>query len=628
MERSPPKADTPAEFSDMDNVLRELLQLREEMLAEVKRHESELFDIDPAYQISAENLLHYLVLRRHDIRSLQQRLSALGLSSLGRSEACVLASINAVVRVLEHLLGKAPSNQFSGAVKTVDILGGGKLLSEHTERLLGPSSEERDVRIMVTMPTEAASDYRIVHDLLAKGMNCMRINCAHDSPDIWAGMVENLRKAETSLRRKCRVFMDLSGPKLRTGEIEPGPPVVHIRPERDAFGLTIVPARIWLTPEESPHNAPYPCEATFTVPGDWLKSIHKYDEVGLVDTRGSSRTWSVIEVSAEGCWVESIKGCFIVPGTELHIKDKQRRLCCRIGEFAPRPGVLLLHPGDPLIVTADPIKGHAATHDTGGRILTPATISCTLPEVVSQVRPGEAIWLDDGKIGGVIETVDEDRFLARITHAKAKGSKLRSNKGINLPDSKLELDALTSGDISNLPFIVNHADVVEMSFVNSAQDVAMLERHLGTVEGETPAIVLKVETRRGFENLPQMLLAAMRWPSCGVMIARGDLAVECGFERLAEAQEEILWVCEAAHIPVIWATQVLENLAQKGMPSRAEITDAAMGHRAECVMLNKGPHIVEAVAALDDILKRMQSHQSKKRSMLRELHLAHMGPTL
>jgi pyruvate kinase len=119
-----------------------------------------------------------------------------------------------------------------------------------------------------------------------------------------------------------------------------------------------------------------------------------------------------------------------------------------------------------------------------------------------------------------------------------------------------------------------------------------------------------------------MLFAALRSPCCGVMIARGDLAVECGFERLAEVQEEILWICEAAHVPVIWATQVLESLARTGFPSRAEITDAAMSQRAECVMLNKGPHICEAVAVLDDVLRRMQAHVTKKRSMLRELKVA------
>ena len=115
----------------------------------------------------------------------------------------------------------------------------------------------------------------------------------------------------------------------------------------------------------------------------------------------------------------------------------------------------------------------------------------------------------------------------------------------------------------------------------------------------------------------------MHTPRCGVMIARGDLAVECGYQRLAEAQEEILWLCEAAHVPVVWATQVLESLAKDGIPSRAEITDAAMAHRAECVMLNKGPEILSAVRVLDDILCRMQAHQDKKRSLMRELRLAH-----
>jgi len=68
----------------------------------------------------------------------------------------------------------------------------------------------------------------------------------------------------------------------------------------------------------------------------------------------------------------------------------------------------------------------------------------------------------------------------------------------------------------------------------------------------------------------------------GIMIARVDLAVECGYQRLAEVQEEVLWICEAAHIPAIWATQVLETMAKRGVPSRSEITDAAMGERAEC----------------------------------------------
>ncbi len=117
-----------------------------------------------------------------------------------------------------------------------------------------------------------------------------------------------------------------------------------------------------------------------------------------------------------------------------------------------------------------------------------------------------------------------------------------------------------------------------------------------------------------------MLLAALGGDRpAGVMIARGDLAVECGYERLAEVQEEILWLCQAAHVPVIWATQVLDQLARTGRPSRAEITDAAMGVQAECVMLNKGPRIIEAISVLDDILRRMERHHRKRRSLLPRL---------
>jgi pyruvate kinase len=158
--------------------------------------------------------------------------------------------------------------------------------------------------------------------------------------------------------------------------------------------------------------------------------------------------------------------------------------------------------------------------------------------------------------------------------------------------------------------------------VRSAEDVIELQDKIKELKGEHLGIILKIETRHAFEQLPEILLTAMRSPAIGVMIARGDLAIETGFERMAEVQEEILWMCEAAHIPVIWATQVLERLSKEGVYSRAEITDAAMSERAECVMLNKGLFVIEAVCTLNDILSRMQAHQDKKRPMLRHLHLA------
>jgi pyruvate kinase len=298
----------------------------------------------------------------------------------------------------------------------------------------------------------------------------------------------------------------------------------------------------------------------------------------------------------------------------------------RVGTIPPRENAIRLRPGDLLVLTRGLAPGRPATVDSAGRLLTPATIGCTLPQVFEDVHAGDPVWFDDGAIGGVVDQAGNDALHVRITHAPPDGAKLRADKGINFPDSLLRLTALTAKDIEDLAFVAEHADIVELSFANGADDVALLQRHLARLGGKRPAIVLKIETRRGFENLPDMLLAAMRSPCVGVMIARGDLAVETGFERLAEIQEEMLWICEAAHVPVVWATQVLETLARTGMPSRAEITDAAMSDRAECVMLNKGAHVLDAVRVLDDILRRMQAHQTKKQPMLRMLRLAHALP--
>ena len=274
------------------------------------------------------------------------------------------------------------------------------------------------------------------------------------------------------------------------------------------------------------------------------------------------------------------------------------------------------------MLTRDLHPGQGALLNERGNVLRPAQISCTAPGVFNHVKSGQSVWLDDGKIGAVIKSMTKTRLTLRITQARAKGEKLRADKGINFPDSALWLPSLSAEDARNLPEIVSRADLIGYSFVRTARDVDQLQRRLEQLHSSRLGIILKIETRAAFEHLAELLLAAMRSSRIGVMIARGDLAVECGYERMAEVQEEILWICEAAHVPVIWATEVLDKLSRAGLPTRAEVTDAAMGVRAECVMLNKGPGVVAATRALDNILRRMQAHQNKKQSMLRSLGVA------
>lgn len=607
----------------MTNLIQEIGSIRQSILELERRHLAAAGDSHPNYAESQRNLLHYLALRTHDLRPLQRELSMVGLSSLGRAESHVLASIDAVLAALRRIEGQTVLTERPESQR-LKFEAASRLLDSHSRDLLGMSPARRTVRIMVTLPSEAQTDYTLIHSLLRQGMDVARINCAHGGPAAWESMIRHIRRAEKALGRTCRVLMDLGGPKLRTGPIESGPVVVKLRPARNAVGTVTHPARIWITEATRIASPPTEADASLPVSARWLSRVDEGDRIAFRDLRGARREMVVVDKTNDGCWAELGKTAYVTPGmslTRLNSKGKGKDTTT-IGNFQAASGAINLDIGDVLILTRKLLPGHPATRDRAGRILTPASIGCTLPEIFDSVQTGERVWLDDGKIGGFIDRVENDRIFIRISQAKPGGEKLRSDKGINLPDSALTLPALTKKDHEDLAFVSVHADMVGLSFAQSPGDVETLLERLDQLNKKDLGIILKVETKRGFEQLPSMLLAGMRSSSLGVMIARGDLAVECGFERMAEIQEEILWICEAAHCPVIWATQVLENLAKEGIPSRAEITDAAMGHRAEAVMLNKGPHIVRAVEMLDDILQRMEAHQSKKQSMMRELSLA------
>lgn len=601
--------------------LDEIAALDERLRAFEASHAAVLEAIVPERQLSARNLVHYLALRSEDIRDLQNELSELGLSSLGRSEAHAQATVQAVRSVLGTLVGH-DANEMRPLTGPSFAAGRGAL-SANSDALLGSPPANRRVRIMVTMPSEAAGDAHLIEELLAGGMDVMRINCAHDDESHWLKMIQHLGRAKKRVKRPCKVFMDLAGPKLRTGPIEKVAGVVHWRPGRDAFGTTTAPARIWLHGERGRPKAE--ADANLPVSGAFLGQLSAGAKISFTDLRGRQRELGVIAIEAAGAWAEGRDGCYIGEGIELSasIPGAKRKLVERIRPLSPREQTIPLAHGDTLVVTRASKLGHPALRDTAGRLIEPASVGCTLEEAFLCARPGERISFDDGKIGGLIKRVDSTSLIVEITQTAKATSMLGADKGINLPDTDLSVPGLTKKDLKDLKFVVQHADGVGMSFVRRHEDVTQLDAALGRYGAATTlGVVYKIETRAGFENLPEILLAAMSERPIGVMIARGDLAIECGYERLAELQEEILWISEAAHVPAIWATQVLESLAKKGTPSRAEITDAAMGERAECVMLNKGPHIVEALRVLDDILRRMQGHQNKKSPRLRVLGLA------
>jgi pyruvate kinase len=593
--------------------------MRTDIVRQEDKFRDRLSAVHPAHAAGAVNLVHYIGLRQHDLRELQEQLAWVGLSSLGRAESHVLANVDKVLGLLHTLAGQEWTPRSSD--EPAGFRTGARLLDEHAEGLLGAIPPGRRTRIMVTLSSEAGHDYSLTRALLAAGMNCARINCAHDDEGVWGAMVDNVSRARRDLGRPCKVLMDLAGPKLRTGELEGGPAVLKWRPQRDSFGRVTAPARIFLAPAGTSCCLPS-ADACLQVDASWLADLAADDVVEFVDARGARRTLKVCGAEAGGFWGEATHTAYVTPDTEMRVahtrfgKPGHKTRAMGIRSSAQS---LLLRRGDTLTLTREGMLGRPAQRDTGGRVVQPASIPCTLPDIFVQVREGERVWLDDGRIGGVIRHATREQVHVQITVARDEGERLSADKGINFPDSIFDFPACTDKDVRDLEFVATHADLIGLSFVQKPTDVEWLQDQLSK-RGAEPGIVVKIETRAAFEKLPELLLTAMRSARVGVMIARGDLGVELGFERLAEVQEEILWLAEAAHLPVIWATQVLESLAKRGQPSRAEVTDAAMGERAECVMLNKGPHIVEAITSLADILLRMEAHQHKKRAMLRKLH--------
>ena len=583
----------------------------DEIELDEKKYQHLINEAWPGYAKSARNLINYNTLRHHDISNLQEELKYLGISRLNNSGSHVRASLLNTKYILQSLIGNPPKKQKKAGLS---IKNGQKLQNKFAKELLGFRSKGRRVRIMVTQPSETADDYSLVLEMVKNGMNCARINCAHDNPEIWLKIIQNVQKASHELGRKVKIAMDLAGPKIRTGEIIAGPKVKKFSPERDNTGNLIKPVLIRLADETEPYSESE--IETIPVAIDWLNELVKDEKLTLTDTRGKNRKLKVMSTHENHVIVSCAETTYI--GTNTVITSEKNKPAV-VKELPPIEQALLLRAGDILTIHKTGI-GEPAVLDEDGNVVKNAHISCQISEIFNQVKVAEPILFDDGKIEGRIVSLKPDAFDVEITRAKNPVAKLKAEKGINFPVSDIQISGLTAKDKQDLTFVVAHADIINFSFVNSKKDVEELLEVLDNLDALGKiGIILKIETQSAFDNLAEILLSAMKTKYIGVMIARGDLAIETGWDRIGWVQKEILGLCYAAHVPVLWATQVFENLAKKGLPSRAEITDATTGLKADCVMLNKGPYIHYAIKLLHKILRDMEKYDHKNESMLPSL---------
>ncbi|MEZ5581380.1 MAG: pyruvate kinase [Candidatus Competibacteraceae bacterium] len=612
------------------DLLADVLKLREGVVRDAGQRLTPFKKYYPRghFSHSARNLAHYLALRQRDMRPLQDRLVQAGLSSLGHIEPQVLTTSNRVIELLTY--ATAGDDEPSPAVSDQRLTDGSLLLRQRTSELFGPHPRTRPVYIMVTLPSEAAWDYELIRGLMMEGMDCARINCAHDDTTAWQAMINNVRRAEAETRQNCKILMDLAGHKIRTGPLATLPAVRRLRVQRDVFGRIINPSRVLLVADSQAEVIlPEEADTWLAIPQDLHQQLAGGDRLSFADSRGKDRCLQIIDPLGDGNWLaHCAQSTYLASDAILtwqrresaesdHWQTQGKFTVC---PFPGQPVTIRLRQGDPLLLGRTEDPGQPAVYGDDGQVLTPARIGCTCAAVIDDLKPGAPVWIDDGKLGTVVEKITAEGALLRVTHAGPRGVRIRNDKGINLPETRLHLPPLSDKDRQDLEFVCQHADMVGFSFVETLQDMERLIEVLTEQGAPQLPIIAKIETNRAVRNLPDIILGTLGRHTMGIMIARGDLAVELGSVRMSEIQEEILWVCEAAHIPVIWATQVLESLAKKGTISRPEITDAASGVRAECVMLNKGPYILRAVQVLGHILSRMQEHQQKKFTRLRALH--------
>lgn len=250
-------------------------------------------------------------------------------------------------------------------------------------------------------------------------------------------------------------------------------------------------------------------------------------------------------------------------------------------------------------------KGQILTFTNEPCLGTPEKVYMSYELFAQDVEVGEKVLVDDGKVVlKVLETNKQDIVKLEVLH----GSILSSNKGVNLPETKVSLPALTVKDIEDLNFILTQpVNWIALSFVRTPRDLQDLQDRISAV-GHGAKIIAKIEKPEAIENIDKIIKA-----SNGIMVARGDLGVELPIEKVPGIQKDIVRKCIKRSRPVIVATQMLDSMTEAPTPTRAEVTDVANAvlDGADAVMLSgetaAGAHPVLVVQTMSNIIKEVES---------------------
>jgi pyruvate kinase len=281
----------------------------------------------------------------------------------------------------------------------------------------------------------------------------------------------------------------------------------------------------------------------------------------------------------------------------------------RVDEATENPLSAMLDTQGPEIRTAE--VDEPITLETGSTVRFVEGDDATPEEVglsvsISNAEPGDAVLLDDGRIETEVEDVEDVEDDAVVAHV-VSGGELSSRKGVNVPGVELGLSVVTEKDRQDLRLAADKgADFVAASFVRDADDVYEVSKVLEEFGADIP-IIAKIERRGAVDNLEEIVDAAY-----GVMVARGDLGVECPMEDVPMIQKRIIRTCQQAGVPVITATEMLDSMVHSRRPTRAEASDVANAvlDGTDAVMLSGetaiGEHPVRVVETMDRIVREVE----------------------
>lgn len=473
------------------------------------------------------------------------------------------------------------------------------------QEILGVQFHQVSPHIMLTLDAKMISS-PIIEQYLVSGMTIARINCAYGDESTWANMIEAIRRAEDQLRKKgqydrqrCKIYMDLAGPKIRVRRIHPIAHPLKIVVKNDLYGHPIRVKKGIISWRKATSkllfNNVYDFEISIP-PDDKLNRLQEGDHFSFLDAQNEKRKFLIIKVMPFGFVVSLDKTANINANTCL--QNAENQIALNVMNIEENFVKVQLKKSDQLRIF---LKDTLELHDACPSAI--PGISVSLPQAFVNIKEGHSVYIDDGKIHGKVKGYNGEFVDVEIVSPE-KPIILKENKGINLPDSNVSLSvpALTNKDEKDLAFICRHADLLGFSFVNHPDDLQKLKPFLSYYGKSDLPVIAKIETKEAVHNFSKILLEGLTFPNFGVMVARGDLAIEIGFQQLPVVQEEILAMCRAAHTPVILATQVLDTLAKKGIPSRPEMADLSFGSEFDCVMLNKGPFMKETVGFTKETL--------------------------